>query len=128
MADMTTTWTTDELERIGAADELEVASRRADGTLRSFVTIWVVRSGDAIYIRSAHGPENSWFRRALSSPPRRIRAGGVESGVAFTVPASDVHAALDAAYRSKYASYPVEYVDPVADELAATATLLVTPA
>jgi hypothetical protein len=128
MAVMTTPWTIDELERIGAADELEVASRRADGTLRSYVTIWVVRSGDAIYIRSAHGPENAWFRRALASGAGRIRAGGVERDVTFSVPASDVHAALDAVYRSKYASYPVEYVNPVADDLAATATLVVTPA
>jgi hypothetical protein len=128
MAVMTTPWTSDELERIGAADELEVASRRADGTLRSYVTIWVVRSGDAIYIRSAHGPENPWFRRALASGAGRIRAGGVERDGSFSVPASDVHAALDAVYRSKYASYPVEYVNPVADDLAATATLVVTPA
>ncbi|WP_349903506.1 DUF2255 family protein [Parafrigoribacterium humi] len=125
---MTTTWTTDQLGRIGAADELEVASRRADGSLRSFVTIWVVRSGDAIYIRSAHGPENPWFRRALASGTGRIRAGGVERDVTFAVPAADVRAALDAAYRSKYASYPVEYVNPVADDLAATATLVITPA
>ncbi|WP_349899753.1 DUF2255 family protein [Parafrigoribacterium soli] len=123
-----TTWTNDELERIGAADELEVATRRADGILRSYVTIWVARSGDAIYIRSAHGPQNAWFRRARASGTGRIRAGGVEKDVSFAVPASDVHPALDAVYRSKYASYPVEYVDPVADELSATATLLVTPA
>ena len=29
-----TTWTSDELTRIGAADELEIASVRDDGTLR----------------------------------------------------------------------------------------------
>jgi hypothetical protein len=40
----TTTWTSDELERIGAADELELAVRRSDGTLRPPVAIWVVRA------------------------------------------------------------------------------------
>ncbi len=121
------TWTSEELRRIGAADELEIASRRADGTLRSFVTIWVVRSGDEIYIRSARGPENLWFRRALASGAGRIHSGGVERDVTFSVPVSDVHAELDAIYRSKYGRYPVEYVDPVVGSVAATATLLVTP-
>ena len=124
---MTAAWTTEELQSIGAADELEIASRRADGTLRAFVTIWVVRSGDAIYIRSAHGPENPWFRRALTSAAGRIRSGGVEREVTFSVPSSDVHPELDAAYRHKYGRYPVEYVDPVVGAIAATATLLVTP-
>ncbi len=42
------TWTTDELDRIGAADELRLASSRSDGTLRPAVTIWVVRVGDDV--------------------------------------------------------------------------------
>jgi hypothetical protein len=41
-----TTWTSDELARIGDAEELEVASLRHDGTLRSPVTIWAVRHDD----------------------------------------------------------------------------------
>ena len=41
-----TTWTSDELDRIGSADELRIASPRADGTLRPYVPIWVVRVGD----------------------------------------------------------------------------------
>lgn len=124
---MAVRWTSEELDRIGAADELEIASRRADGTLRSFVTIWVVRSGDAIYIRSAHGPENSWFRRAASGGTGRIRAGGVERDVTFSTPGPDIHTDLDVEYRRKYGHYPVEYVDPVVGPIAATATLLVTP-
>jgi hypothetical protein len=50
-----TTWTSDELTRIGAADELEIASLRDDGTLRKPVTIWVVRLGDDLYVRSVKG-------------------------------------------------------------------------
>lgn len=33
------TWTTEELTRIGDAEELELSSLRADGTLRPYVTI-----------------------------------------------------------------------------------------
>ncbi len=48
-----TTWTSDELSKIGSAEELEIASLRADGTLRKSTTIWVVRVGDDLYIRSS---------------------------------------------------------------------------
>src|SRR2546423_13933540 len=48
-----TTWTSDELTRIDAADELEIAPLRRDGTLRSPITIWVVRHGDDDQARAA---------------------------------------------------------------------------
>jgi hypothetical protein len=38
-----TTWTSDELDNIGNADELQLATQRPDGSLRNPVTIWVVR-------------------------------------------------------------------------------------
>ena len=50
-----TNWTADELDSIGQADELEIAVRRPDGTLRKRVTIWVVRDGDDLYVRSGYG-------------------------------------------------------------------------
>jgi hypothetical protein len=43
------TWTSDELVRIGGAEELRIAPLRADGTLRNPVIIWVVRHGDELY-------------------------------------------------------------------------------
>jgi len=73
------TWTPTELERIGAAEELRLASRRADGSLRPYVTMWVVRAGDDLYIRSAYGPGNPWYRRATASGAGRIAAGGMAS-------------------------------------------------
>jgi hypothetical protein len=53
------TWTSDELETIGGAEELEIASLRRDGTLRRPVTIWVVRHGDDLYVRSVNGRTSS---------------------------------------------------------------------
>ena len=35
---MSATWTDDELRRIGAATELQIATRRDDGSLRPYVT------------------------------------------------------------------------------------------
>jgi hypothetical protein len=95
-------WTEDELRRIGEAGELRVASRRPDGTLRPSVTIWQVRVGDAVYVRSAHGPDNGWFRRAKDAGTGRVSAGGVERDVTFDPAPAGVREALDEAYHAKY--------------------------
>ena len=81
-----TTWPRDQLERIGAAEELRLASRRPDGSLRPYVTMWVVRAGSDLYVRSAYGPDNPWYRRATASGAGRIRAGGIERDVSFARP------------------------------------------
>ncbi len=45
-------WTSDELSKIGSAEELMIASHRKDGTLRKKVIIWVIRLGDDLYVSS----------------------------------------------------------------------------
>ena len=55
-------WTSDELTRIGNAEELQLASVRPDGTRRKPVTIWVACDGDSLYVRSVKGPSSAWFR------------------------------------------------------------------
>jgi hypothetical protein len=122
-----TGWSADELARIGRATELQIASRRPDGGLRPFVTIWVVRSGDDIYVRSAHGHSNPWFQRALKSGEGRIRAGGIERDVAFEVPAPEVDADVDAAYHAKYDRYGPSMVGTVVSPEAARSTLRLVP-
>ena len=71
-----TTWTSDELTRIGTAEELEIASLRRDGTLRKPVTIWVVRLGDDLYVRSVNGRTSAWFRGTQVRHAGHIQAGG----------------------------------------------------
>ena len=56
------TWTSAELNKIGNAEELLIASLRADDTLRKPVIIWVVRLGDELYVRSVNGRNAAWFR------------------------------------------------------------------
>jgi len=56
-----TTWTSDELNKIGVAEELRIASLRQDGTLRKPVIIRVVRVGDELYVRSVNGRTSAWF-------------------------------------------------------------------
>ena len=118
-----TAWLADELAGIGGSDEIEVSSRRPDGSLRPYVTIWVVRSGDDLYVRSAYGPDNGWFRRAKASGEGRVRAGGVERDVAFEEPGPSVDADLHAAYHAKYDRYGARMVGNVVSAEAARATL-----
>ncbi len=124
-----TGWNADDLDRIARADELQVSSHRADGTLRPFVTIWAVRTGDSLYIRSAHGPDNGWFRRARSSGTGRIRAGGVEADVRFEPldSADPTQAGIDHDYHAKYDRYGPRYVGAVVGEATYPTTLRVVP-
>jgi hypothetical protein len=116
-------WTADELDKIGAADELEIAAQRADGSLRPYTTIWVVRVGDDLYVRSVRGRDGAWFRSVLRRPEGRIRAGGVERDVAFEDAGDTDRDVIDQAYRAKYARYPSAYVDPMVGAGARAATL-----
>jgi hypothetical protein len=120
-------WAEGELAGVGGATELQVASRRDDGSLRPYVTIWVVRAGDGLYVRSAYGEGNPWFRRARASRSGRIRAGGIERDVTFTEPEPGVHAAVDAAYHAKYDRYGPSIVAAVTGEKAARTTLQLLP-
>ena len=126
---MSSTWTDEELRGIGGATEVQVASRRPDGTLRPYVTIWGVRSGSDIYIRSAYGPQNGWFRRAAGAGGGRVRAGGIERDVSFEQldAGSPAHSDIDAAYHAKYDSYGPKIVGSVVGPAAAAVTLQVLP-
>ncbi len=116
-------WTANELEKIGTADELQVASLRPDGSLRPYTTIWVVRVGDDLYVRSYRGRNGGWFRHVLERHEGHIRAGGVDRYVGFAEPEDADHDAIDRAYRSKYARYSRAYVDPMVSPDATAATL-----
>ncbi len=122
----TTTWTSDELSRIEAAQELQVAPRRRDGTLRKPNPIWVVRVGDDLYVRAAYGPGTGWHRAARASRAGRIRAGGVEKDVTFEDADGVVYDRVDAAYRAKYGRY-ASIIDTVIDAQARSSTLKLLP-
>ena len=121
-----TTWTSDELARIEAADELELASLRHDSTLRNPVTIWVVRHDDDLYVRSVYGRTASWFRGAQTRHEAHIQAGGVEKDV-FLVETGDINDEIDAAYRTKYRRYTASIIDAITSPEARAATLKPVP-
>ncbi|HET9496520.1 MAG TPA: DUF2255 family protein [Chloroflexia bacterium] len=122
-------WTDDELNKIGAAEELRIAALRQDGTLRKPKTIWVVRVGDDLYVRSAYGLNAAWFRGTQVRHEGRIWAGGIEKDVSFVDVDrdSDIHDQIDAEYRAKYRRYPEGFVRPVVSAESRTVTLKLVP-
>ena len=120
-------WPREELDRIGGAEELQLASLRPDGSLRPYVTMWVVRAGDELYVRSAHGLDNPWYRRAKASASGRIRAGGLERDVDFAEASRDAHPEIDAAYHRKYDHYSPRIVGSVVGPAVRALTIRLVP-
>jgi len=121
------TWTKSELDQIGNAEELRLASLRLDGTLRKPVIIWVVRLGDDLYVRSVNGRTSAWFRGVQRRHEGRIWAGGVEKDVTF-VEENDpgTNDKIDTAYLTKYHRYP-QYVAPMVTPNVRAATIKLLP-
>ena len=123
-----TTWTNDELNKIGVAEELRIASLRQDGTLRKPVIIWVVRVGDDLYVRSVNGRGSAWFRGVETRHEGQIRVGGVVKGVTFVdEPDPTVNEQIDAAYRTKYRRYAESIINHINGSEARSATIKLVP-
>lgn len=122
-----TTWTSKELDKIGNAEELQIASLRRDDTLRNRVIIWVVRVGDNLYVRCVNGREGAWFRGVQTQHEGRIWAGGVEKDVTFVeMDDSDINDQIDTAHLTKYRHYP-QYVAPMVTPEVRAATIKLVP-
>jgi hypothetical protein len=116
-------WTSQELQRGGGAQELRLAVRRPDGSLRPATIMWVVQAGADLYVRSAGGPDRPWYRAALASGTGRIQAGGVDAEVAFTTATPEANRAVDAAYHAKYDQYGPAIVGHVTGPAAHAVTI-----
>ena len=122
----TTAWTSDELSTIGAAEELQIAPLQQDGSLRKPVTVWVIRQGDDLFVRSVNGRTATWFRGAQVRHEAHIHAGGVDKDV-LLVETNDLNDALDSAYRTKYRRYDADTVNSDLTPQARAATLKLVP-
>jgi hypothetical protein len=120
-------WTSNDLDKIDAADEIDIAALQPDGSLRPYRIIWIVRVAHDLYVRSVLGRDSVWFRAVLQRAEGRIRAGGVEYNVALEEPTDADHDAIDEAYRRKYAGYDPVDVDAIVDPTARVATLRLLP-
>jgi hypothetical protein len=120
------TWTSNEFDKIASAEELQIASVRQDGTLRSPVTIWVVPHGDDLYVRAVNGRSKGWFPGTQDRHEAHVRAGGVDKDVQL-VETDDLIDEIDAAYRTKYNRYPANIIGGVLTPQARAATLRLVP-
>jgi hypothetical protein len=120
-------WSSDELAEIRTAEELELASQRRDGTLRIPRTIWVVRVGDDLYVRSMYGRAGGWFPGTQVRHQGHIRAGGVDKDVTFADADPDLDDTIDAAYRDKYRRYGPNIIGGVVHPEARAATIKLVP-
>ena len=119
-------WTLDELDKIGKTEELEIAALRADDTLRKPVTIWVVRVGDDLYVRSGYGDRAAWYRGTQARHEGHVKSAGIEKDVVFADADPALNDRINAAYRTKYRGHEARWVDPmVAAEACATTIRLV---
>ncbi len=121
------TWTPVELDKIGTAEELRISTFRRDRTLRNPVTIWVVRHGDDLYIRSAHGATATWFRSTQARSDGHIQAGGVDKDVSFHSVDPALNDQIDTVYRIKYRRHSAQYVNVMMTADARATTLKLTP-
>lgn len=119
-------WTAADLDRIGSATELEITTRKADGSLRPYVPIWVVRVGDELFVRSWRGQAGAWYRHARQRPDGRVRVGRTERDVTFELPQTAPDEEIDRAYQAKYGRHGDTYVGPMTgpDARAATVRLI----
>jgi hypothetical protein len=127
---VTATWTPEQLQRIDGSDELEIASRRADGTLRQYVPIWVVRVDDQVYVRTWHRRTTGWFGRVLDTSRARVRVPGLEADVMVEDVGQgpgELRTGIDQAYQAKYARYGDGSVGQMVADPAAATTLRLRP-
>ncbi|MFC6704546.1 DUF2255 family protein [Flexivirga alba] len=126
-------WSTAELNAIDSVDEVVIATRRRDGSLRSDRIVWLVRHDDAVYVRSVNGTTAAWYRGVQTAHQGRLGAGSVDRDIVFVEVGDHVGQptalddALDAAYRSKYGKWSGP-VASITSDVARETTLRVDPA
>jgi hypothetical protein len=122
-----TQWTSDQLDKVARAEEVQIASVRREGVLSKRVTVWAVRHGDEIFVRSVRGRIAHWFRGTQDRHEGRIRAGGVQQDVTFVDADHNLDDEVDAAYRAKYRRYAGSILNSVLTPEARSTTIRLVP-
>ena len=121
-----TTWSKDELRRIGEADDLHISPFREDGVTYGTPTwIWSVVVDDALYVRGYNGQNSRWYKAAVRQKAGRIVVAGMTKEVGFEAVNGAINDLIDDAYRAKYKGSP--YLRPMLGSRARSATLKVIP-
>ncbi|TMB94832.1 MAG: DUF2255 family protein [Chloroflexi bacterium] len=122
-----TKWTSDQLDKIGRAEEVQIESMGRDGKVGKSVTIWAARVGDDLYVRSVRGHNSHWFRGTQVRHQGRIRTGGVQQDITFVEADPDINDEVDAAYLAKYRRYAGSILNSVLTPEARSTTIKLVP-
>jgi hypothetical protein len=120
-------WDERDLDTIGGAQEVDIAPDDQDGSPGPAATIWVVRLGDRMYVRSYRGQRGHWFQRALRAGAGAVRANDIERAVTFEPHGTTDREAIDIAYRTKYRHHARAFVEPMVSDVAAATTTELVP-
>lgn len=119
-------WEQDHLDAIGSAQEIEVRAPEEDGSMDDPVTIWVVRVGDDLFVRSVKGEHGAWYQRAEDKHLGRITVEGATVDVEFEDAGEERAEEIDSAYREKYADSP-DSVEAITSADSRATTLRLSP-
>ena len=101
-------WNPETLAALADALEVDVTPIAADGSRRSSRTVWSIRVGDELYLRSWKGRGAAWFRDAVATGQGEIAVtgGGASQLVRFEeVDAeANIQAQISATFLTKYAA------------------------
>ncbi|MDT0317080.1 DUF2255 family protein [Streptomyces millisiae] len=121
-----TAWSSDDIARIAATDDLHIAPFRADGVTYGTLTwIWSVVVDGRLFVRAYNGTNSRWYQSAMSQHAGRITAAGSTFEVTFAAADPSLKDQIDAAYRDKYAGSP--YLPPMIAGGPQAATVEITP-
>ena len=117
-------WKADELSKIGTSEEVDITPRPR----RRPVTVWIVRDGDDLYVRSAvRGHNAAWYRAAQETREGQMSGGGVEKDIRFEAADPAINDELDAAYRIKYRRYAGRILNSCLTPEARSTTIRIVP-
>src|SRR3977135_4476538 len=121
-----TTWSKDELNKIGETDDLHISHFPENGRTYGTPTwIWSVAVDDALYVRGYNGQKSRWYQAAVHQKAGRITAAGMTKDVAFEPVDGPPSDRIDEAYRAKYRRSP--YLSPMISRRARSATVRIVP-
>ena len=119
-------WIKDDLDKIAASDDLDVAPFRDDGKTYGTPTwIWSVVVDGALYVRAYNGKASRWYQAALREKAGRISAADMTKEVLFEPIEGAINDRIDEAYRLKYRDS--RYLEPMIGNRARAATMEIKP-
>jgi hypothetical protein len=100
------TFSNEDLAALAAAEEIEIETRAASGSIHRTI-IWVVVDAGTVFIRSVNGDRGRWYLETMSDPDVAIHVDGRRLPVrAVAAPDPVSIEACSGALRTKYRTDP----------------------